>query len=74
MRLTVVLQVVQSVTHRLHGNATVPPPGVGDQQEVGLSDATGPGTNGTLPVDLHSDVGHRAAVLEGDGRSVAPPA
>lgn len=69
-----VSQIIQAVAHRLRGNRAVPPSDVADQQEAGLSDATGPGTHGTLPVDLHRDVGHRAAVLEGDGRSVAPPA
>lgn len=67
-------QVLQAVTHRLRGNPTEPPSSVADQQEAGLSDAAGPSTNRTLPINLHCNVGHRAAMLEGDGRSVAPAA
>jgi len=74
MRLTVVLQVVQTVTHCLRGNSTVPPSGVADQQEAGLPDAAGPGTDRTLPINLHCNVCHGAAVLEGDWWSVTPAA
>lgn len=67
-----VSQVVQALTQRLRGNPAVPPFAAANQQEAGLQDAPGSGPDWTLPVNLHRHVGHGAAVLEGDGRSVAP--
>ena len=50
VRLTVVLQVLQTFTHGLRGDIAVPPPGVADQQEAGLPDAAGAGSDWPPPV------------------------
>lgn len=74
VRLAVILQVLQALAQRLGGHAAASPPREGDQHQVGPCDATGPGADGTLAIQLHRHVGHVAAVLEGDGRRVAPAA
>lgn len=74
MRLAVIFQVVQALAQRLGGHAAAAPPGEGDQYQVRLLDATGPCADGTVAVELHRDVGHGAAVFEGNGWRVAPAA
>lgn len=74
VRLTVISEVIEVVTHGLHGNLGAPPPRVADKQEVRFFDATGSGTDRSLPIHLHSNVCDGAAVFKGDGRSVAPAA
>lgn len=72
MRLAVILQVLQVLTHQFQQHLTLQRTASTDQPELGLSDAPGPRPDRPAPVHQDGNVHHGSPMLIGDWRSVTP--